>query len=249
MIRGLYTSTSGMLAIQAQSEIIGDNSANISTPGYKEEQASLKSFSNVLLERTGGGAGRESAPSSIGNMGMGVSVDRVLKNDAIGAVQVTERETDLALQSSGYFAVQTPEGTRYTRNGQFQLGGEGFLQTAEGYPVLGEKGVIGPLETGFTVAQDGTVSANGQVVDQLLIVDIPADSLTREGASLYNTNYPVTQVVKPEVQQGAIEGSNVDIADQTVQMMSAMRAYEANQKVIQTLDKTLDKAVNEIGRV
>lgn len=248
MIRGLYTSTSGMLAIQTQSEVIADNSANISTPGYKGEQASMEAFSNVLLQRSAEGSGRSAEQPLVGQMGMGVSVGSIFRNEAQGTIQSTERETDLALLSSGYFAVQTPEGTRYTRNGQFQLSSEGFLQTAEGYPVLGENGAIGPLTSGFAVGPDGAVTADGRVLDKLLVVDIPADA-KREGSSLYSTDQPVNRNSDPEIRQGAIEGSNVDLTEQTVQMMSAMRAYEANQKVIQTLDKTLDKAVNEIGRV
>lgn len=249
MIRGLYTGASGMLAAQTQSEIIADNIANIHTPGYKSEDASNKAFPSILLERTGSnGEIMENTP--IGGMGLGVVVDRVARMNVQGMIQTTDRSTDLALTSNGYFTVQTPNGERYTRNGHFQLNSEGMLQTADGHLVLGENGPIGPLSESFTVNREGTVMNQGQVLDRLRIVEIPEEALLREGQSLYASNQPA-QALQGDVgiQQGAVEGSNVDVSAQMVKMITVMRTYEANQKVIQTQDSTLEKAVNEIGKI
>ena len=251
MIRGLYSSALGMLASQAQSGIISDNIANVRTPGYKEEIGTNTAFPAVLIERMGGN--QTSAPTPLGGMGTGVSVDSATLANVQGALQPTGVKTDLALTSPGYFVVQTPGGERYTRNGHFQLNSKGGLQTPDGYALLGQKGPIGPLSPDFSVNSDGTILDKGQSVDQLRVVQIPANGLQREGQSLYSSTQPVQASGAAggavQIVQGSVEASNVDISGQMVQMMAAMKAYEANQKVIQTEDGMLDKAVNEVGKI
>lgn len=247
MIRGLYTSTTGMMAAQTQSEVIGDNIANIKTPGYKEQLASNISFPTMLIQRMGGSPTPGATP--IGELGTGLGVDRLSQSNIQGALETTDANTDLALTSTGYFVVQTPVGERYTRNGHFQLDANGMLQTADGYTLQGDKGPIGPLSTEFSVSADGTVVDQGQSLDRLRIVDIPADALKREGQSLYSTTQPVQVSTAPQVLQGSLETSNVDLSGQMIQMMTVMKAYEANQRVIQTQDEMLGKAVNEVGKI
>ncbi|MEL1134266.1 flagellar basal-body rod protein FlgF [Desulfitobacterium sp. THU1] len=249
MIKGLYTGAAGMLAAQTQSEIIADNVANIRTPGYKAEESSNKAFPELLMMRT---STKNEIPGDtvIGGMGTGVVVDQVTRMNVQGALQSTELSTDLALTSEALFVVQTPNGERYTRNGQFQLNAEGMLQTTDGYPVLGEEGPIGPLSRDFSVDTNGAIYDGGELVDQLRLVQIPNEELIREGQSLYTSNQAAQAWQgEPGIRQGFLEGSNVDLTGQMVKMITVMRAYEANQKVIQTQDATLDKAVNEIGRI
>ncbi len=249
MIRGLYTAAAGMLVTQTEGDIVADNMANVRTPGYKEEAGSEAAFPTLLIERVTGRGGQAPETVPIGAMGTGVIVDRTNKTNIQGALETTGQATDLALSDPGYFVVQTPNGVRYTRDGQFQLSAGGTLQTADGYPVLGQNGAIGPLSQHFTVDADGTVVDNGRVVDRLQVVDIPANALQREGQSLYSTAQAPQAAATVQVHQGYIESSNVDVASQMVHMISVMRSYEANQKVIQTEDATLDKAVNEVGKV
>lgn len=249
MIRGLYTAASGMMSAQLEGDIISDNVANVRTPGYKEETGSEAAFPALLTERfdSTGGLAPEAVP--IGTMGTGVMVDRISKVNIQGALAATEQPTDLALSSPGFFAIRTPDGERYTRNGRFQLSAGGILQTADGNPVLGEKGPIGPLSTNFSVKTDGTVVDNGQVIDRLRVVDIPATALQRAGQSLYSAAQAAQAAATVQVRQGYTESSNVDIAGQMVHMVAVMRSYEANQKVLQTEDVAQEKAVNEVGRV
>lgn len=247
MIRGLYTSATGMLAAQTQSEVIGDNVANVKTPGYKEQLVSNTAFPSMLIERVGGN--RASEVVQIGGLGTGVGVDRAALSNVQGVLQTTNVKTDLALTSSGYFVVQTPGGERYTRNGHFQSDANGMLQSPDGYALLGEKGPIGPLSSDFSVKVDGTIMDRGQSLDRLRVVDIPADALKREGQSLYSASQPAQVSPGAQVLQGSIEASNVDLSGQMVQMMTVMKAYEANQKVIQTQDEMLGKAVNEVGKI
>lgn len=247
MIRGLYTSATGMVAAQTLSEVIGDNVANAKTPGYKERTASNTAFPAMLIERMGGN--QASGAVLIGELGTGVGVNRTVLSDVQGSSQTTELKTDLALTSPGYFVVQTSGGERYTRNGHFQLDANGMLQTPDGYALLGEKGTIGPLSSEFVVKADGTVMDQGQSLDRLRVVDIPADALKREGQSLYSSAQPIQVSANPQVLQGSIEASNVDLSGQMIQMMTVMKAYEANQKVIQAQDEMLGKAVNEVGKI
>jgi len=236
-----------MLANQTQSEIVGDNVANVKTIGYKEQIASNIAFPSMLIERLGGNPASDAV--QIGGLGRGVGVDSVALSNVQGAMQATGVKTDLALTSPGYFVVQTPGGERYTRNGHFKLDSNGSLQTPDGNALLGEKGPIGPLSSDFNVSADGTIMDKGQTVDRLRVVDIPVDAFKREGQSLYSASQPVQASTTAQVLQGAIESSNVDISGQMVQMMTVMKAYEANQKVIQTEDSMLDKAVNEVGKI
>ncbi len=252
MIRGLYTSTAGMLAAQSQSEIIGDNIANLSTPGFKQEQGSNHSFPTLLLERINDGS-KIPEQTPIGSIGTGVVVDRTARLTVQGALNTTGISTDLALVSDQnqpiFFAVQTDNGVMYTRNGRFQLSAEGQLQTMDGHAVLGENGPINGLDVNFTVSSDGMVlNGQGEEVDRLVVRQLPEDNLTRVGNSLY-TSTQATQAQNFQVKQGAFEASNVDLTTQITKMMTVMRAYEANQRVIQTQDATLDKAVNEVGKV
>ena len=247
VIRGLYTSALGMMAAQTQSEVIGDNVANLKTPGYKEQLVSNISFPSLLIQRMGGNQASETV--QIGGLGTGVGVDRAALSNVQGALQTTDVKTDLALTSPGYFVVQTPGGERYTRNGHFQLDANGMLQSPDGYALQGEKGLIGPLSSDFSVSADGTVMDKGQSVDRLRVVEIPADALKREGQSLYSASQPVQVSTGAQVLQGSIEASNVDLSGQMIQMMTVMKAYEANQRVIQTQDEMLGKAVNEVGKI
>jgi flagellar basal-body rod protein FlgF len=247
VIRGLYTSATGMLAAETQSEIIGDNVANVKTPGYKEQIASNISFPSMLIERIGGNQASEVLP--IGDLGTGLGVDRASLSSIQGALQTTGIKTDLALTTPGYFVVQTSGGERYTRDGNFHLDNNGTLVTSDGNLLLGEKGPIGPLSAEFSVREDGTIIDKGQAIDRLRVVEIPTDAQIREGQSLYRSSQPVQASAAPKVVQGSYETSNVDLSGQMVKMVTVMKAYEANQKVIQTQDDMLGKAVNEVGKL
>jgi len=255
MLRGLYTAASGMLVNQKQNEMISENIDNLQNPGYREAEAGVEAFGPMLIERTGDG-GTVSAGVPIGSLGTGAVADNIIIKSAPGLMRRTEETTDLALGSQGFFVVQTPQGDRYTRDGHFRLDPQGRLVTFGGQPVLGVNGPLGPLSPEFKVSADGTVTDQGRVRGQLQVVNFPPGSLQREGkttlyALLPGSTATATPVARAEVQisQGTLEESNVNLDSQMVKMITVMRAYEANQKVIQTMDGTLEKAVNEVGKV
>lgn len=255
MIRGLYTSSTGMMATQMQSEVVGDNIANLRTNGYKERLTSNISFPTLLIDRMVGNqvmGGSLISEARMGEMGVGVGVDRSTLSMVQGSFQTTDLKTDLALESPlGYFVVQTPEGERYTRNGHFTLNANGTLVTPEGYPVLSDSanGIIGSLSPDFAVSADGMVSDNGRIFGRIRVVDIQADDLIREGQSLYSSEQPAQPSNDMKIHQGMLEASNVSVSGQMVKMITIMRAYEANQRLLQTQDEMLSKAVNEIGKM
>jgi len=251
MIRGLYTSTAGMLVNQKRSETIGENLDNLHTPGYREKHDLVEAFPQMLISRVGKSQGKPEA-QVIGTIGTGATAEETAVKVAPGLIRETNLNTDVALASTGFFVVETVEGERYTRNGRFQLDPNGYLRTEEGHLVLGEDGPIGPLSADFRVEIDGTVVDQGQVVGRLRVVDIPGTALVREGkTSLYNATVEPVEVAQEDVRirQGALEESNVDLNALMVDMITVARAYEANQRIVQANDETLQKAVNDIGRV
>lgn len=256
MIRGLYTAGSGMILCSKQSEAIEENIENLNNPGFREISERVTSFPRNLVNRVSVSPNTPQTTEKVplGIMGTGVYADRKYYSTEPGILRQTENQTDLALNSDGYFVVETLAGERYTRNGHFQLDPSGLLRTAGGNLVLGENGPIGPLPEKFQVTLNGTIidSETHAEIDKLRIVHIPAEDLKREGMTSLFDSASVPQEINREdirVHQGFVEESNVNLNAQMVKMLKVVRAYSANQKVIQINDTLLQKAVNEIGKV
>lgn len=227
MERGLYIAASGMLAEMVRQDQIANDLANASTPGYKADRTTQRGFRDLLLTNTASGA-------PIGRLGMGVSVDRVVTDVTPQPLRETGEALDLAIEGEGWFAVQTAEGVRYTRNGQFSVSPRGTLVTALGAEVLGAGG--GPVRVG----------AGGRV-DPAQVAVFALAGVRKEGESLVTG--AVTGPGAGAVRVGALEGSGADPARSMVEMIASFRAFEAGQRVITTIDKTLEKAANQVGTV
>lgn len=254
MNRGLYTACSGMMLQLAKQDVLSNNLANLSTAGFKKDMTIAKEFPEMLLQRIGevqnvAGVKRSIPPIEIGWIGTGGTVDRMYTDFSNGPVKQTENTMDFALKSDGYFAIQTPEGVRYTRNGSFKLNDQGGLVTDEGYAVLGEKGPIVPATP--VVADDGgRINLADGTQDKMVVMRFEnQDMIKKIGNSLWD---PVDEkpeaVDKPGVLQGYIETSNVNAVQEMVDLISCVRAYELNQKAVQSEDQMTDRAVNEVGR-
>jgi len=256
VLRGLYTAASGMIMNNQQSDSIQKNIENLRNPGYRSESERITSFPRLVVSRVGKASSDAQSSENIplGIMGTGVYADRKYYSGEAGDLRKTETNTDIALNAEGYFVIDTLEGERYTRNGHFQLDPAGMLRTAGGNMVVGINGEIGPLPEDFVVKMDGTIEdkETHQVIDRLRIVNIPAENLQRDGlTNLYITAEDPTEAILDDIRihQGYVEESNVDLDAQMVKMLQVTRAYSANQKVIQTSDTLMQKAVNEIGKV
>jgi flagellar basal-body rod protein FlgF len=226
MDRGLYIAASGMLAEQIRQDQIANDLANASTPGYKSDRTTQRTFNDLLLRNSANGA-------TVGPQSTAVQVDRTVTDFTPAPVRDTGEPLDFAVVGEGFFAVQTGQGTRYTRNGQFALDAQGRLVTAQGYAVLDAN-------------NQPIASANG-TVDPRRIGVFALSSPRKEGDSLV-TGTPAG-AAGGTVRSGALEGSNADAARSMVDMIDSMRAFEAGQKVIQAIDDTLGKAATQVGAV
>ena len=261
MIRGLYIAASATISETKRIDVITNNIANANTSGFKKDTMITESFPEVLMKRIGATDYRDiiaKAPIAnkigyIGKMNNGVRVDEVFTNFEQGPISVSGNPLDLALQGKGFFSIETPEGERYTRSGEFTLDSEGFITTKEGYKVQGQNGPIQVDGKHIIITEDGQVFSDGNEIDTLKLVDFnDYKLLKKEGEALYlDTSDDAGNMKEAEglILQGSVESSNVNSVKMMVEMITMLRSYEANQKVIKTFDDLLSKSVNEIGRV
>lgn len=282
MIRGLYTGASGMMAQQVRLDAISNNLANADTDGYKKDVAVHKAFPELLMRRLQDDGmvkipvGSLDYAPVIGKIGLGVESNELFTEFSQGAMKETENDFDIALDGKGFLTVSTPQGERYTRNGSFTLGKEGFLETKEGYPVLGENGPIKLKANNFTIDKQGHIFINESFqddpnrlvskeenswdktvfLDRIKMVDFDQTRyLAKQGSSLWFSTEEsgAAQLLgdagRPKVVQGFVEAANVNPVSEMVQMIEVNRAYEANQKSIQAEDALLGKLFNEVIRV
>jgi flagellar basal-body rod protein FlgF len=227
MDRGLYIAASGMLAEQVRQDQIANDLSNASTPGYKADRTAQRPFGELLLTNSSTG-------QTVGSQGTAVQVDRVQTDWRPEPSKDTGQPLDFAIGGDGFFGVQGPQGTRYTRNGQFTTSAQGELVTAQGDKVLGRSGR--PIK----------VNANGTVDPRLLQVTTLTNA-RKDGDSLV-TGTPSSGAAG-QVRAGALEASGADPARSMVDMISSLRAFEAGQRVLTTIDETLGKAATQVGSV
>jgi len=212
----------------------------------------------------------------VGRLGTGVETNEVYTNFEQGAMKQTENDFDLALEGGGFMTVQTAGGERLTRNGAFHVNTDGFLVTKTGDFVLGGTGPVKLKKNNFVIDEDGTVWQNAafaaddrrlvsmqenqweaiERVDRLKIVDVKRKRyLDKEGSSFWRTTEESGEAVvldganRPKVRQGFLEGSNVNVVTEMVEMIEVNRAYDANQRTIQTEDSLIGKLWNEVVKV
>ncbi len=245
MIRGLYTSATGMATKEARMDTLSNNIANAETTGFKRDERIMESFPDRIIHRSSRNEREE-----IGGMGSGVGIDESFTDFSQGNMRKTEGNLDVAIDGEGFFAVETEEGVRYTRNGSFVVDNDGMIVTQEGHPVLGEEAPLQILpEEEVYIDTNGTVYSGDLEVDNLQIVNFEdPDELEKQGDSLFAPGE--AEEIEGEdysIEQGFLEGSNVNIVNEMVDMIRATRYYETNQRAITAQDDTLQRAVNEIG--
>lgn len=245
MLRSLYISASGMLAQRRTMDVLTNNLANVDTPGFKRDNLMVRSFSDVLLSRINDAEGND---GPIGYMNWGVHPDEITTDFGEGPLEATGRTADIALAGDGFFVVETPQGLRYTRSGNFQVDAAGYLCTSEGYYVRGANGRIHVGSQNFAVDMAGNIMSPGGNY-KLQIVQFADNAVLRKvGNNLYS-GPAVAALSNSEVLQGYLEGSNVDLSSEMVSMITVSRSYEANQRMVSMLNDTLEKTVNEVGRI
>lgn len=243
ILRGIYTAASGMLVESKRMDVSSNNLANVDTAGFQKQTAHIYPFPQAPITRT-----YQGQKQVLGTLGTGAFVDGSRSSFAPGALQVTENPLDLALVGAGFFAIETPEGTRYTRDGRFTINPSGLLATLDGNLVRGEGGFIhvGEGEALFNAA--GELTVNGQFVDKLLVVEFnDREGLLRQGANLYEALPEAGDPFRYQatIAPGTIETANINVVNEMVNLINIQRSYEANQKVVQAFDETLGK-LNEV---
>jgi len=243
MIQGIKIAVQGMTVLQQKQDQIANNLANVNTTGFKSSSLFAKSYEKYLSdEKLRPYANRE------------IKADEVFIDFSEGTMKKTDAPLDLTIKGSGFFSVMTASGIKYTRNGNFSIDPNGYLITNTGNKVLGKKGFI-KLESDAPVRfnTDGTVVQNGNDMGTLRISDFKKPyRMLREGSSLFAPKQPNNPAIVSSgfiVKQGYLEGSNSGSVKNMVEMITAYRNYEADQKAIQSQDETLDKAVNSVGKL
>ncbi|TMW72190.1 flagellar hook-basal body protein [Alteribacter natronophilus] len=267
MMRGLNGAAAGMIAQQRRQEMLTDNLNNMNTPGHKADQASLRAFPNMLIQAAGQGV----RGGHIGELATGVYMQERIPHFAQGDLMETGNAADLALLQSSvpegamlFFAVEGDDGTgRLTRNGSFTVDGEGFLTTAGGRYILDTEGER--IQTGseqFRINEEGSVFVEGAEGEEeiarlgVILAEDPAQLVhEEEGLLRYEGDeadlLPAAgnDEVTYRIEQGFLERSNVDASRTMTEMMAALRSFEANQKILQSYDRSLERTVNDVGRI
>jgi flagellar basal body rod protein FlgG len=251
MIYGLYLSASGVLTNSYRQDVIANNIANSETIGFKKDLALLQQRPTAAQEL---GRANQTDPS-LENIGGGLLAAQSGVDTRPGDFEPTGNSYDFALEGNGYFAVNGNGKTYLTRNGQFMLDRQGHLTLADGsgHEVLDNKQKPITLDSTqpITLANDGTITQGGKAVATLGLFDVTDPTkLKKEGGTLLSQS-PGAQMITatPVVRSGYLERSNVDPATELTDLMDTQRQLQANANMIQIQDETLDKLVNDIGKV
>lgn len=270
MVRSLWTAATGMNAQQTNVDTIANNLANVNTVGYKAQVAEFKSLLYQTLQTATTTANGDPKPTS-SQVGLGVRTSSINSIVTQGAMLASNSDTSFGIEGDGYFAIQGADGnTYYTRNGDFTWATNGpgrgmILTNQDGLPVLSTTGQTITLDSTYvtnkvTVTADGTVCyPDANNVPQSLGMKIGLyqfnnrGGLVRTGDTMWAVSAASGEalneatdrnLVPSRILQGYLEGSNVQVADEMVNLIVAQRAYEMNSKAITTTDEMMQTANN-----
>ena len=255
----MHIARTGLDAQDARMRVVSNNLANVNTTGFKRDRASFQTLAYQVVQAPGAASTSQTQYATGINMGTGVKIQGTARIETQGSLQTTGNSLDMALDGDGFFQIQMPDGTMgYTRAGNFSRSPQGQLITSEGYQV--QPGITVPEgATSITVGSDGTVSATlqGQTeasqIGQIQIATFPNSA----GLQAKGDNYLIETAAsgaanvgnageggRGMIRQGMLEGSNVNVVEELVDMIETQRAYEVNSKMISATDEML-KYVNQ----
>ncbi len=250
----LHVARTGLDAQNMRMQVIANNLANVNTTGFKRDRASFETLAYQAMTAPGAASSESTRFATGTNLGSGVQINGTAKIETQGSLQTTENALDLAVEGSGFFQVQLPDGRiGYTRDGSFHLSAEGTVVNSDGYQVLPQI-QIPDGAANITIAANGAVSVTlqGQTeASQVGTIEIarfanPAGLQAEGNNVLTETSASGQPQVGPgaidgrgSVRQGALESSNVNIVQELVDMIETQRAYEVNSKMIQSTDQML----------
>jgi flagellar basal-body rod protein FlgG len=235
MIRGIYTSISGLAAAEARQQVLAHGLANLNTPGYKSDDVTNESFEQILNAIT------DPATPGSGTRSSGRRFDL-----AQGSLIQTGAPLDVALDGPGFFVLSGPDGDLLTRAGRFTRDANGVLRSPDGLAVQGQNGQPITVRGEPRVLADGTVLSDGAPVGRLRLVDVDQAALARAGT----TTFTATGALAPaqaRVVGGAWENSNVDATATMTALTMLLRAFEAGRQAVHLQNETLGASVNQVG--
>ena len=258
MVKGLYAAYTGMINEQNRMDVLTNNLANASTTGFKKEGATSQAFKDVLAYKIKDTSEYPHLAKNIGTMNLGVKIGENYTDYTQGAFKVTENTFDLAISGTGFFMVEFTNkagetSTMYTRDGSFTLNKDGYLVTKDGDYVLDSfrrRIKLDPTQDA-SIDPTGNISQNGIRIATVGLANFEDYNYLEH----YGENYfcPVAgfklAAADATIQSGYLEASNVQVVSEMVEMISVSRQYESNQKLIQTIDGTLEIASNRLGKV
>ena len=236
---GHYIALSGMRTRLSDLDRLSEDIANANTTGYKAERTAREQVNRPNFD--------ESLQTAIDVVQGGRRIDMTT-----GSITPTGRDLDVAIEGDGFFTVQTPLGTRYTRDGHFTRGNDGVLNAADGNPVMSQGDNTIRIGTGkVTIDQDGTVHNNGQVVGRLQITEFedPGQLERAGGAMLAAGTQTPMEADQADVRSGALEQSNVSVVTRIAELTDVARGFDALQRAISIQMNDIDgKAIDQLGR-
>ncbi len=249
MIPGLYSAASGMMSLEARQDVIANNIANAATAGFKRQNPIVIGFDEIFSQKLVSPTlfDLQDAP------GGGLKPLQTYTDLSQGVTVSNGNPHNVALNGPGYFSVTTPNGERFTRDGTFKVSAQGQLVTASGHTVSGQGG--GPIDVSggeFAISETGEVTVNGAPVGQLEIIEFAEPrGLQREGANLYFATDDVLASSAPAAETtlipSAMELSNVKMPVEMAQMLLGLRAYSANQQVIDAMSQSMSRLIDQVG--
>jgi flagellar basal-body rod protein FlgF len=232
-----YVGLTRMKGLSEELRAVANNIANLSTTGFRAEGVV---FAEVLYQGAMDG----------GSLSMAQPRAHVT-DPSPGGYAATGGPLDLAIEGAGYFQVTTPNGNRLTRAGAFTLTPEGDVVTMQGHQVLDRGGAplaIPPGAGALSIAEDGTVSADGQPIAEVGLFTADPEDLLREDGVLFRVDGPIQEDIDSGVLQGFLEQSNVDPVSELARMIEVQRAYELGQSFLDMEDERIREAVRTVGR-
>ncbi|MCX4270729.1 MAG: flagellar hook-basal body protein [Acetatifactor sp.] len=258
MLRGLYTAHTGLRNEQNRMDILTNNLANASTVGFKKEGSTSQPFREVLAVKIKDSSVGLGTVQPIGHSRLGVKIGENFTDYTQGSFRITDNTYDLALAGSGFFALEYTDSqgetsTKYTRAGNFTLTQEGYLVNNDGMYVLDTQNRRIQLDTLKDAAIDstGSIIQDGRQVARIQVTDFEDyDYLEKFGDTFFQPVEGATPMEgSAEVKSGVLEMSNMSVISEMVNMIAVTRAYESNQKIMQTYDESLGIAVSQLGKV
>lgn len=242
MENALLVGLSRQMVLRRQMDVLANNMANINTAGFKQDKLMFEEYI-MPVARMSDAKGSDARISFVQDPLMYRNFDE-------GAFKQTGNDLDVAISGDAWFVVQTPQGERYTRNGELKLTADGELVTPSGNPILGQGGpiTIGPEETGIEIAADGTISTNLGQRGQLRLVQFEDNSVLRkEGAMLFATDEAPQPAENAQIAQGVIEGSNVQPVMEMTRMIQTLRAYTSLSRAMEQTGNLRRDAIERLG--